>query len=93
MFSIGRGMSSGRKLSIGRKKKSGGFGLICGFRARNINATDPSMPRPRCGMGGSVILQCRNKQGYTDQNWDLSMLADIWLVWGFQINFMYDDVL
>ena len=33
------------------------------------------------------------KRGCIDQNWDLSMLADIWLVWGFQIIFMYDTVL
>jgi hypothetical protein len=27
-----------------------------------------------------------------DQLWDLNMLADVWLVWGFQVNFMYDTV-
>jgi hypothetical protein len=33
------------------------------------------------------------KRGCVDQMWDLSMLADVWLVWGFQVNFMYDTVL
>jgi hypothetical protein len=33
------------------------------------------------------------KRGCVDQIWNLSLLADVWLVWGFQINFMYDTVL
>jgi len=32
------------------------------------------------------------KRGCMFQNWDLEMLADIWLAWGFQINFMYSAV-
>jgi len=32
------------------------------------------------------------KRGCTFQSWDFSMLSDIWLVWGFQINFMYSAV-
>jgi len=32
------------------------------------------------------------KRGCTFQNWDLEMLSDIWLAWGFQINFMYSPV-
>jgi hypothetical protein len=33
------------------------------------------------------------KRGCVDQIWDLSTLADVWLVWGFQVNFMYDMIL
>jgi hypothetical protein len=33
------------------------------------------------------------KRGCTyHQAWDLDMQCDIWLAWGFQINFMYDAV-
>jgi len=32
------------------------------------------------------------KRGCIFQNWDLDMLADVWLAWGFQINFMYSPV-
>jgi len=33
------------------------------------------------------------KRGCIDQGWELSFVADIWLAWGFQVNFMYDTVL
>jgi hypothetical protein len=32
-------------------------------------------------------------QERVDQIWDLSMLTDVWVMWEFQINFMYDTVL
>jgi len=33
------------------------------------------------------------KRGLTYQpNWDLCILADMWLAWGFQVNFMYESV-
>jgi hypothetical protein len=33
------------------------------------------------------------KRGTTDQSWDHAVLADEWLGWGFQVNFMYDKCL
>jgi hypothetical protein len=33
------------------------------------------------------------KGGCVDQLWEFNMLADAWLAWGFQVNFMYDTVL
>ena len=33
------------------------------------------------------------KRGCVDQLWDLNMLADVWLAWGFQVNYMYDTIL
>jgi hypothetical protein len=38
-------------------------------------------------------LSCMMKRGLLyHQTWDLDMLCDIWIAWGFQINFMYDAV-
>jgi hypothetical protein len=33
------------------------------------------------------------KRGTRDQGWDHSVVADVWLAWGFQVNFMYDKFL
>jgi hypothetical protein len=33
------------------------------------------------------------QRGIRHSNFDLAMLNDIWLAWGFQINFMYETVL
>jgi hypothetical protein len=33
------------------------------------------------------------KRGTVDQLWDVGMFADVWLAWGFQINFVCDTVL
>ena len=33
------------------------------------------------------------KRGTKDQSWDHSVLADVWLAWGFQVNLMYDKCL
>jgi hypothetical protein len=35
----------------------------------------------------------RSVKQVVDQIWDLSMLDDVWFIWGFQVNFMYDTVL
>jgi hypothetical protein len=40
-----------------------------------------------------ALLLMGSTRGITNCNFDLAMLDDIWMAWGFQVDFTYEPVL